>query len=184
MKTWTAWSDEVCAVVRSVPDVLLEQAAKEILSAEIILTAGNGGSSALASHMAQAIAKPAYAAGGGRPAFCLTDNRETLTAHANDGGWEDALVESAKPYLETLRCTLVVFSSSGKSENVVRLAKFAVNCGHPVVAFTGFGGGPLRGAAKVAIHVDSNDYEVVEPVHDALMHRCQYHLRALQGMEP
>lgn len=179
MKTWKEWSDEVCAAIKSVPDVLLESAAKEILQADIVIVAGNGGSSSLASHTAQAIAKPDYKAGGGKPAFCLTDNVETLTAHANDGGWSDALVESARPYIETFRCVLILFSSSGKSENIIRLASLASRYKHSIIGFTGFSGGPLRDLSTVFIHVDSYDYEVVEPVHDALLHRMQYYLRTI-----
>jgi phosphoheptose isomerase len=136
----------------------------------------------LASHAAQALLKPDYKAGGGVPAICLTDNVPTLTAHTNDGGrhgWEDAMCEVARPFLERIGAVLLVISSSGKSENLVKLADLAHRHGSEVVAFTGFGGGPLRERANISIHVDSHDYEVVEPVHDALLHRVQYHLRTM-----
>lgn len=175
---WKQWTDAIAAAVVSVPDETLRRAADEIVQADLIVTAGNGGSSSLASHMAQAIAKPDYAAGGGRPAVCLTDHIPTLTAHSNDGGWADAMVESGRPFVDAAPiCALVVFSSSGRSENIVRLARLFVEHDQPIIAFTGFGGEPLRSLATVSVHVDSQDYEVVEPVHDALLHRMQYHLR-------
>lgn len=188
---WREWVDAVATAVASVPDEDLASAARVILGGEIIVTAGNGGSATLASHIAQAIAKPSYEAGGGRAVVCLTDHTPTLTAHANDGGWASALVESARPYIESTECVLVLFSSSGSSENVVRLARLAAEWGRKIVAFTGFKGEPLRSLATVSLHVPPHGtdrwppvarYEVVEPVHDALLHRVQYYLREIGGV--
>ena len=176
--TWQAWTTAMTSGIIGVPDETLLLAAKTIAKARLVVTAGNGGSASLASHMAQAIAKPDYAAGGGRAAVCLTDHTPTLTAHSNDGGWASALLESARPFL-TPGTVVVVFSSSGKSTNVYRLVNHARVLGLDVIAFTGFDGEPIRSLATVSIHVDSHDYEVVEPCHDALLHRIQAHLRTL-----
>lgn len=171
------WSDAIAQGVASVPEADLIRAAEEILRADIVLTAGNGGSAALASHAAQAISKPSYEPGGGHPAVCLTDNVPLLTAHANDGGWESALAETGRPLIENLKCALLLISSSGKSENICRLGRLALGFHRPIIALTGFGGGPLRAMATVSIHVPSDDYEIVEPSHDALLHRIQFHIR-------
>lgn len=182
-ESWKVWSDAMAAGVRGVPDATLAHAAELLRSSSIVLTAGNGGSHALATHAAQALLKPSYAAGGGQQTVCLTDGISALSAHANDGGWQTALEELARPFLEKAaptgphRAMLWLFSSSGRSENLVRLAKLATSMGHRLIAFTGFDGEPLRSLATVSVHVDSHDYEVVEPVHDALLHRVQYHLR-------
>lgn len=184
---WQLWSNSLDTCVRSVPDERLAQVAELLGNSAIVLTAGNGGSAALASHAAQALLKPAYAAGGGRQAVCLTDCAPALTAHANDGEWERALEEMARPFIEMAprtgphRGCLWLFSSSGRSQNLVRLAQTALSAGQRVVAFTGFEGEPLRSLATLSVHVDSRDYEVVEPVHDALLHRVQFHFRALTG---
>lgn len=183
-ESWKVWSDAIAAGVRGVPDSTLVHAAELLRSSSIVLTAGNGGSHALATHAAQALLKPSYAAGGGQQTVCLTDSISALSAHANDGGWAGALEELAKPFLDKAtrtgphRAMLWLFSSSGKSENLVRLARLATSQGHRLIAFTGFDGEPLRSMATVSVHVDSHDYEVVEPVHDALLHRVQTHLRA------
>lgn len=176
---WQKWRDDLVGAIDGVPDERLHLAARVVVDARLVLTAGNGGSASLASHFAQAVAKPDYSPAGGRAAVCLTDHVPTLTAHANDGGWDEALVSSAKPFFRH-GTVLVLFSSSGKSRNVCALAKLARDqCASPitVVAFTGFDGEPLKSMAHVSIHVDSHDYEVVEPAHDALLHRVQYHLR-------
>ena len=177
---FNVWLHAIRNGIDAVGDDACAAAAAFILQAGAAVTAGNGGSAALAAHMAQAIAKPGYAAGDGRAAYCASDSVPTLTAHANDGGWPDALAECARPALFAWpRCVVVLFSSSGRSENILRLAHLAAAGRHPIIAFTGFGGEPLRGLATISLHVDSSDYEVIEPAHDALMHRIQYHLRQL-----
>jgi D-sedoheptulose 7-phosphate isomerase len=179
--SWQEWSTAIANGVRAVPDYVLERVAEVLAPPHVVLTAGNGGSAALASHAAQALMKPRREAGGGCAAVCLNDGVPTLTAHANDGGWEAALGEVARPFLRDTWATLLLFSSSGRSENVVRLARLGREAGCAIVAFTGFEGEPLRAIATVSVHVDSKDYEVIEPVHDALLHRVQYHVRNLQG---
>jgi D-sedoheptulose 7-phosphate isomerase len=177
---WAQWCDEIEIAVRSVPDDLLRHAAEVLSRSQLVVVAGNGGSHALASHAAQALMKPSYEAGGGIAAVCLGDGVPTLTAHANDGGWSSAFAAAASTFFEHCHTTLLVFSSSGKSENIVRATQLAREKGCEVVAFTGFDGEPLKSLATVSIHVDSRDYEVVEPVHDALLHRVQHNLRGMR----
>lgn len=178
--TWETWSSAIASAVASVPDALLRRAAETICAADLTLTAGNGGSSALASHAAQAISKPSYKAGGGRAAVCISDNIPLLTAHANDGGWPDAFIEAARPFFQAVEhIAFLVISSSGRSPNICSLAEVAREHGYPVIALTGFSGEPLRSLSTVSLHVESSDYEVVEPVHDALLHRIQAHIRML-----
>ncbi len=176
--TYESWCDQIAAAVRSVDDKLLKEIAQTLRAANIILTAGNGGSHALASHAAQALMKPGYVAGGGKAAVCLTDMVPSLTSHANDGGWETALQELARPFFHDGNIVLWLFSSSGRSHNIVGLARQALAFGGKVVSFTGFDSdNALSRRSSLSVHIDSRDYEVIEPVHDALLHRVQYHLR-------
>lgn len=177
--TWVDQIKEIERCLNSVLDSALLAIAHKLKTSSLVLTAGNGGSSSLASHAAQALLKPDYAAGGGIPSICLTDNVPTLTAHANDGGWETALLETARPFIERrLRPTLLLISSSGRSPNIIKLAENAQDC--QIIAFTGFDGGRLRQLANAGnAHINSMNYEIIEPVHDALLHRVQYHIRTL-----
>lgn len=183
IKSWINWSLEIASCVQAADDDRLRDVANLFRQTKLVITAGNGGSHALASHAAQALMKPSYEAGGGVAAICLSDAVPTLTAHANDGGWASALAQLVQPFIERRSgstpqtCALWIFSSSGKSENLVRLAQEALAYSCPVVAFTGFDGEPLKRMATISVHVDNFDYEVVEPVHDALLHRVQAHLR-------
>lgn len=182
LRPWSEWTDEIAAGVRSVSDERLLAVACIIAKSTVVVCVGNGGSSAIAAHAAQAIGKPDYAAGGGHAAVCLTDNVPTLTAHANDGGWESALEAAGRIWLEMIpRSCLLAISSSGRSKNVIRLAQLARLLRRDVIAFTGFEGEPLRSIATISIHVESKDYEVIEPAHDALLHRVQAHVRVLSA---
>ncbi len=174
------WARDFFGALEHVLDEDIARAAALVRAADLTLCVGNGGSSSLASHAVQAILKPDYVAGGGGAAVCLTDNVPTLTAHANDGGWPNALLEMAKPFFDvTPRMALFLISSSGRSENVVNLARYARgNFDWPIVTLTGFDGEPLRSLSTVSLHVHSKDYEVIEPAHDAIIHRFQYHYRA------
>ena len=177
------WYRALTEAVVSVDDSLLRRAAEMVLESRLVLCAGNGGSSALAAHAAQAFAKPDYAPGGGRPAVNLTDNMPSITAHANDGGWEAAMTEAGRTFLERVPgCVLFAISSSGKSKNICKLAQLARDHGARVFSMTGFDGEPLKSLSDLSLHVKSYDYEIVEPAHDALLHRIQAFVRML-GMK-
>ena len=180
MTPWAEWRAAFADCLAAVPDTVIQKAAQILLAADVVVTAGNGGSSAIASHFAQAIAKPDYRAGKGRGSFCASDNIPTLTAHANDGGWETALMETARPILERVpRAVLVAISSSGRSKNVVKLVELAKDIGHPIVTMTGFEGEPIRSMGTVSLHVPAHEYELVEPAHEFIAHRLQVLLRTL-----
>ena len=64
----------------------------------------------------------------------------------------------------------VAVSSSGRSPNVLRALEWAGRHGLQTITLTGFGGEPARRLADVAIHVDCQNYGVVEDAHQACMH--------------
>lgn len=180
MVAWPVWTKLLHDALAAVDDGHLRAAAQIILASDMVLCVGNGGSAALASHAAQAITKPSFQPGGGRPATCLCDGTPTIMAFANDCGWQDALVEAARPFVNVIdKVVLLAISSSGRSENIVRAAKLFADRGKSVIAFTGFTGEPLRSLATVSLHVDAASYEHVEAAHDALLHRVQEHIVAL-----
>ena len=63
---------------------------------------GNGGSAALASHFACDLGKGTSYCNGGRRfrALALTDNIPTLTAWANDSGYEDVFSEQLRCFVQ------------------------------------------------------------------------------------
>lgn len=132
--------------------------------------AGNGGSAAIADHSVCDISKGTYTAGR-KPlrAVSLAANGPLLTALGNDIGYTDVFAEPLKYYL-TERDAVLLVSSSGNSENVVRACQAANDKGVPTIAFTGFGGGRLKEMARHVVHVPVRNYGIVEDIHQSLIH--------------
>ena len=142
-----------------------------VKSSKRVITAGNGGSAAIASHMVVDIMKTSKRFD--LPSvICLNDNVPLLTAIANDVSYEDSLSLAADLHKVGEGDLVVIVSSSGNSKNVVGLARLAMSRGATVYAMTGFTGGILLHLPiHVCLHIESNDYGVVEDVHHHIMHR-------------
>lgn len=138
--------------------------AKFLAKAPRIFFVGNGGSAAIASHMAADFSK-----NGGVPAMAFNDGA-SLTCLSNDFGYEHVF---SKPILQHMRSgdCLVAISSSGKSPSILRAVAAARECEGSVVALSGFAfGNPLNGQGDWNYHVPSNDYGVVETIHLGMLH--------------
>jgi len=103
-----------------------------LLTTGMVITAGNGGSSATASHMANDLTKMV-----GIPSICLTDSVTLLTAYGNDDGYRNALAHYYRD-LQLDGATLIVYSGSGNSHNIVSLVEYAMSEGNNVIAITGY----------------------------------------------
>ncbi len=131
---------------------------------------GNGGSAAISNHLVCDHLKGVQTDTGLSPRVTsLSSNIEIITAIANDVSYDDIFVYQLRS-LARAGDALITVSSSGDSENVVRAAKWARDNGLPVIAMTGFGGGRTRDLATVSLHVDGDNYGIVEDVHQSLMH--------------
>lgn len=142
-----------------------------------IFLIGNGGSAATASHIATDWAKTAERRG--RPllrSMSLTDNVPFMTAIANDLGYDEVFVRQLRNYLRR-GDVVVIISGSGNSPNVLRAAKFARRAGAVTVGMTGFSGGKLRNLVHVCLHVDSEQYGVIEDLHMAVGSILAFYLK-------
>lgn len=147
-------------------EVLLEAC----LSGRRLYLIGNGGSSAIASHLACDLAKTAAVDGApGLRAFALTDNTPLLTAWSNDTAYERVFAEQLRGLLEP-GDVVVAISSSGRSPNVVAGLRAAAAAGARTIGLLGFDGEPCLSLVDVAIHVRCHDYGLVEDAHGAIGH--------------
>lgn len=165
----------------------VESFVAEIAGARVLYTAGNGGSSSIASHAVADFTKtaPLSVVGGPKRITCLTDNTPLLTAFSNDYSYPGALV-SAFEHTHSAqdgKFALLAVSSSGKSDNVVWLAEVVKNWGGTVFAMVGFDGGTLKKKADYCVHVDSRDYGVVEDCHHVVMHSIVGRLKKINAGE-
>ena len=144
---------------------------------------GNGGSAATASHFANDIAIGSKSWSKPFRALSLVDNIPTLTAIANDDGYEEIFVQQLKVQMVP-GDVVVAISASGNSPNVVRAIEYANANGAFTVGVTGFDGGKLRDISRIGVHIPTTkgDYGHVEDVHMILNHLISaYLMRASRG---
>jgi len=179
-----AYTDVVRAALASVSHEQLENARKLIGEAIArdgnIYSCGNGGSASIANHLVCDHAKGVSTGTGLRPRVrSLVTPVEIVTAFANDVGYADVFVEQAKLFARA-GDLLIIISSSGNSENVVRAAEWGSSSGIATISMTGFDGGRLARITDVALHVDCDNYGVIEDVHQSIMHVIAQFVRMQQ----
>lgn len=130
---------------------------------------GNGGSAALASHLACDLAKGTAANGRRRlRAVSLNDNAALVTALANDLEYAEIFAEQLH-HIETGDIALAI-SSSGNSPNVVRGLEVAQQAGATTIAVAGFKGGRVKGLCDMCLVVPSENVQCIEDSHLSVMH--------------
>ncbi len=151
-------------------DAICRKISEQLTSGNKLLTAGNGGSAAAALHLAQELTGR-YSRSDRRalPAICLAADTTALTCIAND--WDYGVVFSRQ--VEAL-CQpgdlLMMFSSSGNSENLVRACEAMKKCGGISMALLGKGGGRVHQIADISLVVDSNRTASVQEAHEVILH--------------
>jgi D-sedoheptulose 7-phosphate isomerase len=171
-----AYLDYVAGLLRAIDPqqigALLSALAELRDSGGTLFIAGNGGSAATASHMANDFAIGTRTTGG-RPlrAIALADAVATITALANDSGYDQVFVAQLDVHFRPGDGLLAV-SASGNSPNLLAAARWVRARGGRVLALTGFDGGVLRELADVVVHVPtaSGEYGPVEDAHMVLDH--------------
>lgn len=158
----------------SVDRVALAQAGALLAGAyaarKTIYVCGNGGSAAISNHLVCDHLKCIQTDTDLRPrVVSLAATIETITAIANDISYDEVFAYQLRTLADP-GDVLISVSSSGDSENVVRACQWAKDNGLAVIAMTGFAGGRTQEIADVNLHVDGDNYGVVEDTHQALMH--------------
>jgi D-sedoheptulose 7-phosphate isomerase len=143
-----------------------------------VFTAGNGGSSSTASHIAADLAKNTIGPNMRRFRIAsLSENAAIVTALANDLGYENVFVEQLVNVIRP-GDVLIVVSASGNSPNILKAMRYARAQSAEVVALLGFDGGEAAGLADVAVVIPSDDYGVVEDIHLIVNHILVKHFKA------
>jgi D-sedoheptulose 7-phosphate isomerase len=125
---------------------------------------GNGGSAAIASHLAIDFSK-----NGCLRSLAFNDS-SALTCLGNDLGYENVFAQQLDFHARP-GDLLIAISSSGRSANILAgvTAARARNCG--VVTFSGFSDdNDLRRTGDINFYVRSSEYGFVEVVHLSLCH--------------
>jgi D-sedoheptulose 7-phosphate isomerase len=154
---------KISSHINQVDLTLLEEAVKLIKSVHVrggkLILAGNGGSAAIASHVAVDLTKNT-----GIRAINFNES-DLITCFANDYGYE-RWVEMALKYYADAEDLLILISSSGRSPNILNAAAKAEEMEMRLVTFSGFlPDNPLRKKGIINFWVDSSNYNYVEMAH-------------------
>jgi D-sedoheptulose 7-phosphate isomerase len=144
-----------------------------------VLLCGNGGSAAMAQHLAGELVGRYLRERQAIPALALTTDTSILTAVGNDYRFDDVFLRQIEAIADP-GDVLIALSTSGSSPNVV-LAAQAARCKKvTVLALTGQSGGELAYHADVILRVPSSDTPIVQEAHLAIGHvLCDVVERAL-----
>ena len=158
----------------SVIEAFVEELEDARTNDNTIFLAGNGGSAATASHMANDIGMDVLKKGKSEKpfrAFALTDNVPVMSAIANDDGYDNVFVNQLKVHYRA-GDKLVAISASGNSPNVVAAAEWVKNKRGKVIGLIGFDGGRLKDICDVVIQVKTpkGEFGPVEDIHMIIDH--------------
>jgi D-sedoheptulose 7-phosphate isomerase len=129
-----------------------------------LIFVGNGGSAAIASHMATD-----YSKNGGIRALALND-ASMLTCLGNDLGYERVFAKQVELYARKGDLVIAI-SSSGRSANILNAVDAATAAGCTVATLSGFTpDNPLRRKGKWNFYVASDRYGFVEIGHLTICH--------------
>ena len=130
---------------------------------------GNGGSAADAQHFACELVGRFLRERKALPAIALTPDTTSLTAIANDYGFERVFVRQIEA-LGRAGDVAVGISTSGTSANVLAGLVYAKTRGLTTVAFTGGSGGQIGPAVDLHVNVPHELTPRIQEVHRTLIH--------------
>lgn len=150
--------------ISHVDTALLQQVGKMLLEANAsggrVILVGNGGSAAIASHVAVDLTKTANIT-------AINFNEPSLiTCFANDYGYENWVAKALEFYAKP-EDVFIAISSSGQSRNILNGAYYAKDSSIPVITFSGFSpNNKLRNIGDINFWVSSEIYNHVELTHE------------------
>ena len=140
-----------------------------------IFVCGNGGSASTASHFVCDMVKGSSFRRDKRfRIMALTDSLPTITAYANDVGYECVFVEQLKNFAEPGDVVMAI-SGSGNSPNVLHAVEYANSIGCRTIALSGRDGGRLGPMAQINIQASNPHMGRIEDVHMIVMHMISYY---------
>lgn len=147
-----------------------------LVKGNTIYVAGNGGSSASASHMSADINNALYTIPELKGRFVnLSESNARITAIANDFGYEQVYSRQLNEAVEG--DILLLFSVSGNSENLKRALSSGKNAGMTIISLTAQSSF-LSFNSDISIIAGNSDYGISEDIQCAFSHIVK---RKVQG---
>ena len=181
------YSNALDKALKSVNQYHLDVIVSVLLKSRTMYVCGNGGSAAIAEHLACDCVKGV--ATDSKDDFALnvvslSSNLPMISAIANDIGYDEVfskqlqwLSRSLKDFGSYAKDVLIVISSSGNSLNIIKALEKAKERGMDTVAIVGFDGGKAKDLADNVIHIHSDNYGIIEDASQAVMHYMAQKMR-------
>lgn len=134
-----------------------------------LLLAGNGGSAADSQHIAAELVGRFEKDRAGLPALALTTNASSMTAIANDYGYDSVFSRQIQAFANG-GDVFVGFSTSGDSPNIVSAVEEAKRMGLITVGMTGNSGGKLVDICDHCIRVPDTNTARIQESHITIGH--------------
>jgi D-sedoheptulose 7-phosphate isomerase len=148
---------------------IAREIANRITKGGKVILFGNGGSAADAQHIACELIGKFKHARTPCPAIALTTNTSTITAIANDMGFEN-IFERQVEALASEKDVVIGISTSGRSINVIKGIEAAKKKGAFTIVLTGERGEALANMADIAIIVPSKETPRIQEAHITIGH--------------
>ena len=167
--------------LKSIDSAQLEQSVAVVWathqSTKKVILVGNGGSAAMASHVAVDFTK----ASGIRAVNF--NEADLITCFANDYGYEHWVEKALEAYADQGDLVILI-SSSGESMNIIKGAEKAKSMGLNLVTFSGFlSDNPLLKLGDLNLWVNSSEYNIVEMTHHVWLVAIIDYLIETKGVE-
>ena len=134
-----------------------------------VILFGNGGSAADAQHIAAELVGRFKLDRRPLPAIALTTNTSTLTAVANDCGYEAVFSRQIEALVKK-KDVVIGISTSGNSPNVIEAIIMAKLKGAKTIGLTGCNGGKLAEVADLVLAVPSDSTPRIQEAHITIGH--------------
>ncbi|MFN3550477.1 MAG: SIS domain-containing protein [Endomicrobiia bacterium] len=134
-----------------------------------LIVFGNGGSAADAQHFVAELVGRFKKERKPLKAISLTTNTSTITALANDYGYDVSFSRQLEAFAEE-GDVVVGISTSGNAANVLKAIEVAKNLDCITVGLTGEKGGKLKDVVDYCINVPTNDTPRIQELHITIIH--------------
>jgi D-sedoheptulose 7-phosphate isomerase len=149
-------------------------ASKALASGNTIFWCGNGGSAAESSHLAVELIGRFKNNRRPLPSISLNSDTSAITCIANDFGYQEIFSRQLEG-LARSGDVLIVLSTSGNSENIVRVLQKAKEVGATSIALLGKDGGKAKDLADLKIIINSKETARIQEIHLLLGHTiCEF----------
>jgi D-sedoheptulose 7-phosphate isomerase len=184
MKSESLLSEKI-STLRSILSTLLEQQkdvfnesagvfTKALVRGNTIFWCGNGGSASESSHLAVELIGRFKNNRRPLPSISLNSDTSAITCIANDFGYDEIFARQLEG-LARKGDVLVVLSTSGKSENILRALRKGKELGVTTIALLGKGGGEAASLADHPIVVNSSETARIQEIHLLIGHTfCEF----------